>query len=231
MIEETLTAPEESLEELKKAFPGVATARVINLEDPLMLGRVQVQLASVDAVDLQPWARIALPMAGLSHGSYFIPNVGDDVLVAFEHGSLSAPYIIGSLWTALARPPISTPLEQKRVIRTLSGNQVVISETPAAVTVQSAPTAPEALPAPVTPVGPHSSLQVASDGIRAHSPASVEIKIGATTQILATPTSITIEKGASKIELFDAAVSIKSPAISIEADGLVTIKGSQVHIN
>ena len=70
---------------------------MINLLDPLTLGRVQVQLPFIDALDLSPWARIAVPMAGLGHGHYFIPNLSDEVLVAFEHGDVNAPYIIGSL--------------------------------------------------------------------------------------------------------------------------------------
>ena len=232
MIEETLTAPEESLEDLKKVFPGVATARVINLADPLSLGRVQVQLQSIDAVDLQPWARIATSMAGFSHGSYFIPNLGDEVLVAFEHGSTNAPYIIGSLWTALARPPVASPLQQVRAIRTISGNQIVVRETPPSVTMQSSPTPPEALPAPVLAAGPQSSVQVAPEGVKIYSPAMVDIQASApTTQVLITPAAIKVTKGSSTVTITDASISLSAPAISINASGTLTLKGAQVMIN
>ena len=83
--------------------------------------------AGLDSLDLSPWARIALPMAGVLHGMYFIPNINDEVLVAFEHGDVNAPYIIGSLWNAMAPPPLQSPVPQIRAIRTLAGNQIVFT--------------------------------------------------------------------------------------------------------
>ena len=50
------------------------------------------------------WARIATLMAGKERGTYFIPEVGDEVLVAFEHGDIHYPYIIGSLWNGKEKP-------------------------------------------------------------------------------------------------------------------------------
>ena len=91
MIDGLLEQVDRSVEDANRKLYGVMTARVVNVLDPLMLGRVQVQLPSIDALDLQPWARIAQPMAGILHGFYFVPNVGDEVLVAFEHGDLRAP--------------------------------------------------------------------------------------------------------------------------------------------
>lgn len=112
MIEEVLAQfrdPQEEQEEADRIY-GVVVGRVINMLDPNALGRLQVQLPFIDALDLSPWARVASPMAGLFHGTYFIPNLGDEVLVAFEHGDINAPYIIGSLWNAVARPPLSSPV-------------------------------------------------------------------------------------------------------------------------
>ena len=38
-------------------------------------------------------------MAGPDMGFYALPEKGDQVLVAFEQGDLSQPYVLGSLWT------------------------------------------------------------------------------------------------------------------------------------
>ena len=53
------------------------------------------------------WARVATPMAGKKRGLYFLPEVDDEVLVAFEHGSIDFPCVIGSLWNGKDTPPES----------------------------------------------------------------------------------------------------------------------------
>ncbi|MEE9128626.1 MAG: phage baseplate assembly protein V [Phycisphaerales bacterium] len=138
MIEETLAGMCETAEELKEKFFGVVTGTVINPLDPMALGRVQVQLPFIDDLDLSPWARVAVPMAGPAHGMYFIPNLGDEVLVAFEQGNRDVPYIIGSLWSAMAPPPLPSPLPQIRLIRTLAGNQIMITEVPPSISIMTA---------------------------------------------------------------------------------------------
>src|SRR5215203_1032238 len=78
---------------------GVVTGMVQPfMPDPLGLSRVRVSLPCIDSLDPVAWARVASPAAGLFHGNYFIPKPGDSVLVAFEHGDINAPYVIGSLW-------------------------------------------------------------------------------------------------------------------------------------
>lgn len=52
-----------------------------------------------DAEDfVSSWARIATFMAGPDRGSFFLPEVDDEVLLAFEHGDIRYPYVVGSLW-------------------------------------------------------------------------------------------------------------------------------------
>jgi phage baseplate assembly protein gpV len=117
---------------------GVVVGRVVDLLDPLMLGRVRVQLPPIDGLDLSPWARVATPAASLASGIYWIPNTGDEVLVAFEQGDLNAPYIIGCLWSAVMVPPLPSPLPQIRMIRTPLGNQIIFTETPPSITITTA---------------------------------------------------------------------------------------------
>jgi hypothetical protein len=231
VIEETLDFLETTLEQAKKKVHGVVTARVIDVADPLMLGRARVQLPSIDALDLQPWARVALPMAGFLHGHYFLPNVGDEVLIVFEHGDTNVPYIIGSLWTAFAPPPLQSPMPQIRAIRTLAGNQVVFTETPASVTIQTGPTAPAAMPSPPSPVGPHHTVMLSPAGIQAMSPTSVVLQVGQTSIIL-TPTSITLQCSGNTIALAPGTLSITAAGpLNITAAGPCTISAPLVMIN
>ena len=82
-------------------------------------------------------------MAGVLSGTYMIPNMGDEVLVAFEHGDVNAPYVLGCLWNATKPPPLPSPVPQLRAIRTPLGNQVGFRELPPAITI----TTPDMTPA------------------------------------------------------------------------------------
>jgi phage baseplate assembly protein gpV len=230
VIEEALSSADESIEELKKKFYGVTTGRVINMLDPLMLGRVQVQLPFIDALDLSPWARVVTPMAGQMAGNYFIPNLGDEVLVAFEHGDVKAPYVIGCLWTALAPPPMPSPLPQIRAIRTLTGNQIVFTEAPPSVTIQTSPTPPVAMPAPPTPTGPYQTISLNPAGVQVATPIGVQILVG-TTSVLVMPGVVNVQVGPATLTVTPGAIAMHAPTISLIAEGKVTIAGALVTIN
>ena len=151
---------------------GVQVGRVIDLADPLLLGRVKVQLPFIDALDLSPWARVAMPAAGLASGFYWIPNVGDEVLVAFEHGDVNAPYIIGCLWSAVTVPPLPSPLPQARMIRTPAGNQIVFTEVPPTITITTASMSQSVVmtPAGVQIVAGPNIINMTPDGITISGP-------------------------------------------------------------
>lgn len=217
-MEETLTQLSKSVEDVKRKFYGVTVGRVINPLDPLTLGRVQVQLPMIDDVELSPWARVATPMAGLTHGHYFIPNPGDEVLVAFENGELNAPYILGSLWTAMAPPPLPSPVPQIRVIRTLAGNQLVFSEVPPTVTLQSGPTPPVTIPAPPTPAGPPTVIL---------SPAGIQILFGLNI-INLTPDGVTITGTPNLNLVATAAITLTAPTITINGAAATNVQSAGV---
>lgn len=207
MIEETLAEMANRAADRADRFYGVVVGQVLRVDDPLFLGRVQVRLPFIDDLDLAPWARVAVPMAGLTHGHYFIPNFGDEVLIAFEHGDTSIPYVIGSLWNATtARPPLPSPLPQIRAIRTLAGNQLVFTETPPTVTLQSGPTPPVTIPAPPTPAGPPTIIL---------SPTGIQILFGLNI-INMTPDGITVTG---------------TPNLNLTATGTITLTAPNVTIN
>ncbi len=82
----------------KDRFYGVVIGVVTNNQDPDNLHRVKVKFPWLGDDIESNWARVAAPMAGKDRGAYFLPEVDDEVLIAFEHGRVDHPYVIGSLW-------------------------------------------------------------------------------------------------------------------------------------
>jgi hypothetical protein len=143
-------------------------------------------------------------MAGPAHGTYFIPNLGDEVLLAFEHGDLRAPYIIGCLWNAMAPPPLPSPVPQIRMIRTLAGNQIMFTEIPPTITI-------------MTPSGQTIVM----------SPTGIQILSGANL-INMTPDGITIT-GTPNLNLTaPGAININAPNISINGAAATNVQSGGV---
>ena len=89
---------------------GVMIAIVTNIEDPEGLARVKFKLPTLAAAYESDWARVVLPGAGKETGLVFLPNVDDEVLVAFEHGDIRRPYVLGGLWSSIDPPPLGDGL-------------------------------------------------------------------------------------------------------------------------
>lgn len=229
MIEDALEAIGESIAEVTRKFYGVTTGQVIDLADPLMLGRAKVRLPFVDATDLSAWARVAVPTVGLQYGSYLLPDIGDEVLVAFEHGSIDAPYILGALWTAVSQPPLTSPLPQVRGIRTRVGNQIVFEDVPPAITIQTAPTAPQVMPTPPSPLGPHSSISMRAEGTEVTSPTTIRLQVG-TTMLQMDATQIVLQASGQTVTIGPSGIDITGTSAGVTA-GDVSITGGTVRIN
>jgi len=108
----------------RSRFYGVVVAIVTNNRDPENLHRVKIRFPWLEESTESHWARVATPMAGNERGLYFLPEVDDEVLVAFEHGSIDFPYVVGSLWNGKDAAPESNDdgLNKHRTIRSRSGH-------------------------------------------------------------------------------------------------------------
>jgi phage baseplate assembly protein V len=111
-------------------FYGVAFAVVTNNKDPDGLGRVKLRLPWMDEKAETDWARMVTPMAGPGRGFYFLPEVDDEVLVAFEHGSPDHPCVLGALWNGKDKPPESNDdgKNDRRTIRSRSGHVIRLTD-------------------------------------------------------------------------------------------------------
>jgi uncharacterized protein involved in type VI secretion and phage assembly len=116
--------------ELLGRWFGVYPALVTDIKDPDGQGRVKVKLPwapDTDTAAYEAWARLSTGMAGNNRGMWFVPEMNDEVLVAFEAGDSRRPYVIGALWNGSDRPPETMDgagQNNIRVIRSRSGHQV-----------------------------------------------------------------------------------------------------------
>ncbi len=88
----------------------IAVGVVESNKDPDKLGRVRVKYPALGGQDAGWWARVVAPGSGAGRGFFSLPQVGDEVLLAFEHESEQHPYVLGSLFNALNAPgPVVQP--------------------------------------------------------------------------------------------------------------------------
>lgn len=115
-----------------RQFNGFCPAVVIDNIDPENSGRVKVRLPPVSASGEQgdeTWARIATLMAGNNRGTWFIPDVNDEVLVAFEGGDAGQSYVIGGLWSSTNSPPETMDTNNnKKLLRSRSGVKITLDD-------------------------------------------------------------------------------------------------------
>src|SRR5215212_550880 len=114
---------------------GVFPALVSDIGDPEGQGRVKVTLPwspDTGGGRYEAWARLATFMGGNNRGSWFIPDVGDEVLVVFEGGDPRRPYVIGGLWNGTDSPPETMDgagNNFKKVIRSRNGVKITLDDT------------------------------------------------------------------------------------------------------
>ena len=106
-----------------------------------------LKLPTIDNTVRSSWAPMASFLTGGNRGAFFMPEVGDQALVAFEHGHFDHPYVIGFLWDGGSKPPesdiknriIMTPGghtlrfedgdNKKIIIKTSGGHQIVLDDS------------------------------------------------------------------------------------------------------
>jgi len=113
---------------------GCYPALVADIKDPDGQGRVKVTLPwapDTGGARYEVWARLATMMAGNNRGSWFIPDVNDEVLVVFEAGDTRRPYVVGALWNGTDAPPQSMDgagNNHKKVLRSRNGVKVTLDD-------------------------------------------------------------------------------------------------------
>lgn len=192
---------------------GVVTAN----DDPEGMGRVRVTYPGMEDVGPSYWARIATPMAGADRGTYFLPEVGDEVLVAFEAGAIDHPYVLGALWNGKDKPPADNAdgTNDVRTIRSRNGHEVTFDDDDQGGSVEVATSGGRRV---VLDDGSGSERIVIEDGQN-----RIEID--------STDGSVSVA-GAGTVSIQAPALELKGDGnVTIEASDVLTLKGSLVSIN
>jgi uncharacterized protein involved in type VI secretion and phage assembly len=118
---------------------GVYPAVVTGNQDPAGQGRVQVRLPwSPDAGGgtYEVWARLATLMGGDGRGTWFVPEVDDEVLISFQGGDPRWPFVIGALWNGRDSAPETMDADNNiRSIVSRAGIRITLDDTAGAVTL------------------------------------------------------------------------------------------------
>ncbi|WP_409966929.1 phage baseplate assembly protein V [Bengtsoniella intestinalis] len=122
---------------------GVVVSNYQKTDNYTREGRVQVKIPVFKgtSTEVVKWARVAIPYGGGDYGMYFLPEVGDQVLLSFEGGLIDCPFVIGCLPkdsdNILTQDYKTTPYENNYVkkIRTKGKQQIVFDDTADAETL------------------------------------------------------------------------------------------------
>jgi uncharacterized protein involved in type VI secretion and phage assembly len=193
---------------------GVVVGIVTNNKDDEGLGRVRVRFPWLSGSDESWWARVATPMAGKERGVYCLPEVDDEVLVAFEHGDASAPYVIGSLWNGKDPPPETNDgNNNRRIIKSRSGHVIRLDDTKGGEKIEI-----------IDKDGKNSIVISTADNT---------IAISADANITIMASGGTLKLSGASIELTaQAGVTVEAGgSMDLKADGQMRIRGATVDIN
>ena len=186
------------------ALHGTYLGRVISVEDPEDLARVQVRLMStpegVGDADAALWARVAVPIAGGGRGAFLLPDVDDEVALVFVNGDPRQPLVIGGLWSGTARPPEQLGGSGSRVDRyTLTGRRgsriAIVEETDGQATLSLSTPGAESVTLTQTSGG-KLTLEAAGN------------KVTLDTKGVSIETPLTVKVSASRVEVSAAQVQV-----------------------
>ena len=187
---------------------GIVIGIVDDLRDPDGLGRVRVRYPHLDN-QVSDWARLASPMAGNGRGLFFRPEIGDEVLMAFEHGDPRRPNVLGALWSQVDPPPEDTGQDvqnNRRLIKSRSGHIICFDDTN----------------------GQEKIELIDKDGLRRVTIDSANGKI----EVTCTQGDVEVSAAAGEVKISALTVLIEAEtSLTLDCKGAITIKGNPVAIN
>lgn len=193
---------------------GVITGIVTNNQDPDELGRVKIKIPRISGEDESNWARVISFMAGKDRGAFFLPEVDDEVVVAFECGNINMPYVIGSLWNGEDVPPETNSDGENniRIIKSRSGHIIKLDDTDGEEKIE------------IVDKNENNMIIIDTKNEKISIKSNKDIEISA-------PNG-TIIMDAKDIEITSSAsAKIEASSVDLEASGNTNIKGATVNIN
>jgi uncharacterized protein involved in type VI secretion and phage assembly len=213
---------------------GTVIGLVTNIKDPDNKGKVKVKFPWLSDTIESEWARVVSPMAGASRGIMFLPEVNDEVLVAFEQGDLTRPYILGALWNGKDAPPLGAEVQsngqiEQRIIKTRVGHQIILVDKAGSESIKI-----------VDKTGKNS---IFIDSVKNDIAIEAEGNISLTAKgkiTLSAQMDVMIEsktgkatiKGTSGVSVTTPAnLELKGSVVQLQGSGPVTVKGNPIALN
>lgn len=229
--------------------PSVVTGVVTDNTDSEGLGRVKVKLPWLDDSEVSTWARLASPMAGSSRGLYCMPEINDEVVLAFEHGDPARPFVLGMLWNGVDQPPktnsevVASSKVNTRLWSTRAGHTITLDDTEGSekitivdktsnnkITIDSASNTISVDADADFKVTAKGNVNVTATGDATVDAQNATVTAKQSATITANQTLTLTGKGEVKIE--GAMVTIKaSGTMSVDGGGMLGLKGGLVNIN
>ncbi|MFY9608521.1 MAG: phage baseplate assembly protein V [Blastocatellia bacterium] len=198
----------------------ISLGKVENNIDFVSEGRVTVRLPGLPAFPV--FARLCATGGGGGRGFLWVPEVDDEVLVAFNKNDERDAYVLGGLWSTIDRPPLILPTDFiiKRVIKTGKkggvGHEIEFDDLLQSIKITSS------TQQKVT-IDP-TMIELSTTG------GSVSVKLDLTSQTVSITAPVKIELKATEISLQGATVDIEGGQVNIQA-GTCSIQGGLVKIN
>ncbi|MCR9140772.1 MAG: phage baseplate assembly protein V [bacterium] len=195
---------------------GVMIGVVSDNQDPDRLGRVKVRLPRLTGEDESAWARIVTFMAGPDMGAVFIPEVDDEVLVAFEQGDVNLPYVLGSLHNGRDAAPYANAdgLNKERVIKSKSGHVIRLDDTPGLEKIEI-----------IDKTGQNMiTIDSSENKIKIEAKAGIELKVG-------DDGDFTMSAKQLNFEASDAINFTATGAINVTSSDKVNVIGPEINLN
>ncbi|MDP2712864.1 MAG: VgrG-related protein [Solirubrobacteraceae bacterium] len=200
-------------------------------KDPDKLGRVKVKYPTLgDSVE-SDWARVVRGASGKERGGVAIPEVNDEVVLAFEHGDVRRPFVLGALFNGkdtpgadlvkesssfAARFPRDLDVATKEKIVVESGKDMTVTAKQGPIEI----TAGKEMKITASKGGPPSAITIETAGqIKVTGKMGVEIAASAPLKITSTA-PVTVES--------NAALQLKGSVVQVQASGVLQLSGATV---
>lgn len=218
------------------AVPGwghrIVVAVVTNTQDPDELGRVRVKYPALDDAHEGWWARVVAPGSGATRGFFSLPQVGDEVLVAFEHGSEQHPYLLGGVFNGTGKP--GTVVQPDGSFTLATPRHVTITATERAdlttgdTLTLTAAAAAKLTTKPGTDDKPPGDIQLTAKGALALSGDGSATLSAGTSGTVSAKAGLEVSGGQRLTLKADGSVTISGATISITGNQMVRISAPQV---
>lgn len=225
---------------------GVVVAQVSDVNDPAGQGRVKLTFPWLSDDYVSDWARTVHPGAGKNRGAMVLPEVGDEVLVAFEQHDPQRPYVLGGLYNGVDTPSTAGPAlidpgsgaVNRRSLISRNGHRIDLLDEDGKIEGITAETGDHQLMISLDAVGTkivvHSDGTVVIEGKRGIviDAASADLHLKGRKIALDASTGVTVSGGSGAVDIeTQAALSLKGTTVKVAATAANVITGAPVKIN